>query len=37
MIGEAVQDASCAVDWPHDGRQSLSAFETHAYDTYGWI
>ncbi len=36
MIGEAVrdalEDASCAVDWVRDGQQALTAIKTHAYE-----
>lgn len=36
MIGEAVrdalEDASCAVDWVRDGQQALTAIRTHAYE-----
>jgi two-component system, OmpR family, response regulator len=36
MIGEAVrdalEDASCTVDWVRDGQQALTAIKTHAYE-----
>jgi len=36
MIGEAVrdalEDASCAVEWVRDGQQALTAIKTHAYE-----